>query len=215
MEEIDEDNRPKSSIQRSRKCYRLSLKDILNFALTLVLPIMLGGFMIFISLQQNQIAREERIEDRKEALEKHKQELQSAKEDRENQMQIVIEQHRGNVLVEYIKDIGDMLKENNYTLTHNKKIAALVRAKTLSTVRQLDGPRNSQILRFFYESMLLTSARTVDSLDISTAFFVDLEKTTLKTMKSIGSLSLVGTIFENYSFHENLLGNGDLSSTYF
>ena len=51
------------------------------------------------------------------------------------------DRYRDEVLVAYIKEIGDLLRENNGSLTQTALTHTLARVKTLNTIRQLDGPR--------------------------------------------------------------------------
>ncbi|CAF5203737.1 unnamed protein product, partial [Rotaria magnacalcarata] len=53
-------------------------------------------------------------------------------------LDIQVQQYRNALLVEYIREIDQMLERNQGSLTNNTVIAALARVKTLSIVRQLD-----------------------------------------------------------------------------
>ncbi|CAF3446502.1 unnamed protein product, partial [Rotaria sp. Silwood2] len=80
------------------------------------------------------------MEDQSRSYHQLQHELKKDKEDRDTQAQDNSERYRDQVLVAYVKDMGDLLKDHNYSLAHDNKIVALVRAKTLNAIRQLDGP---------------------------------------------------------------------------
>lgn len=200
----------------------IKLRDIMSFLSSMIVPLVLGAFTIFVTLQQQKIAkdqrtedqwiaRQQRLEDQNQSYQRLQYELQKDKADRDIQMNITIERHRDEVLVAYIREMGELLKTHNYTLINNIKGAALARAKTLNALHQLDGARNSQILRFLSESMLLNRGTEGETLDISTAHLTNVDKGVLKTSKKTGILSLVGTTVENCIFSDIPIDDIDLS----
>ena len=100
-------------------------------------------------------------------------------------------------------------------MTHHEKIAALARAKTLNAISQLDGPRNSHVLRFLYETMLLSSKNGSEPLDISTANFTNINRRVLKTVKRVGPLNLNGALFGDCFFTDLFLEDVDFSASEF
>lgn len=194
------------------RLFGLQTRDLLKCLSSIILPLLLGVFTIFITIQQQKIAREHRAEDRQEAFQQRKEQLESAKQDRDNQLVITGERYRDEVLVAYIKEMGELLEKNNYSLTHHVKLAALTRAKTLNALSQLDGRRNSRVIGFLCETMLLIDDNETSVLDISTSVLVNIEKTILISHKQKGILSLTGTTIKNSSFNDVTLENINFSA---
>jgi hypothetical protein len=117
--------------------------------------------------------------------------------------------------VAYIKDIGDILKESNYSLTSSSITATIARAKTLNTIRQLDGLRHSHVIRFLYEAGQLTNTYDTAALDISMTKLININKDVFQTVTKIGKLSLIAIYLRRCMLNETLLGDIDLSSAQF
>lgn len=193
--------------QRSRCFQEISIKDTITIVSSLLVPVVLGVFTILSSYnQQGETARQK---ERDETLQRQQWQIES--ERNELQIQMSQDKYRNDLLVAYIKEMGELLERNDYSLTHNIKIAALARAKTLNTILQLDASRNTRVLRFLYETMLLTSRNMSETLDISTAKLINVDKMILTTNARVGPLSLIGTVLLNCSFNYTSIKDVDFS----
>ncbi|CAF1263741.1 unnamed protein product [Adineta steineri] len=232
----DQDTMIEIPKRRRRKfCCDLTLKECIECGSSLLLPLMLGVFTIVITLHQTNVAGQQRLEDRHIAKEERQQDLNISaqqrlddrkqaeeqrqldkkisqdqfklnEEQRQHEVNIAYMQYRDNLLIDYIKDIGVLLKENNGSLTNDYVTRTIVRAKTLAIIRQLDPIRNVELIRFLYEAGQLTRNR--NPLDLSTAQLQNIDFRNALYWNMPG-LSLVGTHLFNASFDHNTLVDVD------
>ncbi|CAF1255354.1 unnamed protein product [Adineta steineri] len=224
-----------SKRRRRKFCCDLTLKECIECGSSLLLPLMLGVFTIVITLHQTNVAGQQRLEDRHIAKEERQQDLNISaqqrlddrkqaeeqrqldkkisqdqfklnEEQRQHEVNIAYMQYRDNLLIDYIKDIGVLLKENNGSLTNDYVTKTIVRAKTLAIIRQLDPIRNVELIRFLYEAGQLTRNR--NPLDLSTAQLQNIDFRNALYWNMPG-LSLVGTHLFNASFAYNTLVDVD------
>ena len=191
----------------------LAVKAVLKLISSLILPLMLGVFTMVITFHQQNTAREQRLEDRNESRAQRQQDLDVANLGRETQINATKNQYQDEVLVAYIKEIADSLKESNGSIMSDSIMATIARAKTLNTIRQLDGTRNSHVIRFLYEARQLTTTNRSVALDISTAELRNIDKSILKTVSNIGTLSLIGVWLRNDTIDHTSLSDIDFSFT--
>ena len=129
-------------VQSSKHSYfGITGQSLLKFLSSLMLPLMLGIFTIVITFQQQKVARQQRLEDKNESRLQREQDWNIAQLAQAAQNKATSDRYRDEVLVAYIKEIGDLLRENNGSLTQTALTHTLARVKTLNTIRQLDGPR--------------------------------------------------------------------------
>ena len=211
---------------------RISMKHALKFLSALILPLLLGVFTVVITFQQRNMARDQWLHDRIESREKQQHDRNESQNQRQQELDIAnrqeasrrgenINQYQDVLLVNYIKEMGDLLKESNGSLMSNPITSILARVKTLNVFRQLEGKRAALILRFLYESRQLTDTNKSKSLDISTATVTEVDPSVLKILPDIGPLLLRGIILKNFtsgvkemknvSFTSALLENVDFS----
>lgn len=189
----------------------LSVNDIIRILSSLILPLTLGVFTVFITLHQHLSARqdrhddltrfeEQRREDRNETRLQREHEWSIARMNAQAQNQAAIERYQDEVLVAYIKEIGNLLKEKNGSLTSNRLTATLARVKTLNVLRQVDGSRQIHIIRFLYEARQLSINNASVPLDISTIELtnIDFHHSTWSGM--IERMSLMGIYLRNCTF---------------
>lgn len=197
--------------RRSSHNFGLTLKDLIKLLVSMILPLVLGIFTIIsANNQQRDIIRQN---ERDGWL--RQQEWQIANKHNELLRQMALEQYQDNLLVIYTKEMGDLLKESNGSLTCNSIISTIARAKTLNTIRQLDSSRSSNIIRFLYEARQLTNANETYALDISTIELFNVTKNIFKTILEIGRLFLTGIFLYNCTFNETRLIDIDISFTQF
>lgn len=110
------------------------------------------------------------------------------------------ERYLDTLLLSHINEIGQMLKENNASLTYDLTIAAIARAKTLHVIRSIGIERSFQLIQFLYDAKQLHSNNR--PLDLSGA---KLDKIDLSISKngllSMRGLYLGGVHMDQASFH--------------
>ncbi len=149
----------------------------------------MGIFTVIITFHQEKIAAKQRAEDK-----------ESAHLLRELERSLANEQYQNELLDNYIKEMGELIKENNGSLTTNPTIGALARAKTLSIFRQLDSQRNGRIIRFLYESGQINENKEYSPLDLSTAELHNIDFSLSLIPSSLESISLSGIYLINVTF---------------
>ncbi|CAF3348588.1 unnamed protein product [Rotaria socialis] len=165
-------------------------KDILKFISHLLLPIILGVFALVITLQLQQLLKQQREEDRKISA------LQ-----REQDKFFNDQKYQNELLDTYINDVTALLKESNGSLTLNEVTATIVRIKTLNIFRQLDAQRNVRIIRVLHDAKQLTETQEHSALDLSTAKLCDIDFHHVATNeKQLHKLFLMGVFLSNASF---------------
>ena len=112
---------------------RLTKFHIIKLLTSLALPLAVAIFTLITTLQNRQIARQNRAQD-----------LVQSEDDQ-----------RQNVFVNYIDDISQYRDANIANLTHNFDRLLYIRTKTLTSLRKLDDTRKKYVLLFLRESSLL------------------------------------------------------------
>ena len=107
-------------------------------------------------------------------------------------------------LAGYIKEMGEYLLSDNFTL-ENHRLATVLRAKTLTALRQLDGQRKAYLIQFLYEAELLAHNRS--PLDLSGA---ELNKIDLSGRK-LDNISLSGALLRETNFSQTSLSHSNLN----
>ncbi|CAF3094282.1 unnamed protein product [Rotaria sp. Silwood2] len=123
-------------LNRHHWLYRgLTLKDILTFVLSLLLPLMLGIFTIVISFHEQNVVNQQRIEDRQLAREQHKQDLNISRQHCGQDLNTSFDQHAQYKEIARLQRLQDELKhELDLNISRvqrelDKEIAALKRAQ--------------------------------------------------------------------------------------
>jgi len=204
-------NMKEQATQTDRVNRCLTSNNALHLLSSLLLPLILGIFTVVITFEQQRITRQQWLADKNESRLQREQELQIAIDERTVQTRMNQERYKDELLVAYIKEIGDMLQENNGSLTSNKLTHILARAKTINAIGQLDGFRQTLILRFLYEADQLTITDRYDTLDISTAQFVNIDYEKFKEISQMKHISLTGVHLLNCTFVNYGIGLMNLS----
>ncbi|CAF0850739.1 unnamed protein product [Adineta steineri] len=84
----------------------------------------------------------------------------SAKATREQDQQQADETNRRLIFKEYIDDMTDLLLSKRYDTNINESLLH-IRVQTLTVLRNLDGARKSDVIRFLYESHLIHSNQPI------------------------------------------------------
>lgn len=164
QEKLDrlQNNRRKAIIKRTGFSDK-TLWDWLNLIAFLLVPLMIGVFTISLNIQQNELSQRQHDSDQRIAV-----------DNRRNDLQIADEQQKEAVLVNYQKDISDLLLI--YKLRSSKggdEVREVARTKTITALRRLDPLRKGFLIQFLYEAQLITgqspiiSLRDADLSDIS------------------------------------------------
>jgi uncharacterized protein YjbI with pentapeptide repeats len=220
-----------------RKYFGLTSKNVLQFASSLILPLMLGVFTVVITFEQQKVARQQRLEDKEESRMLRKQDREDSRlqrEDDKNESQQLrdqawtlaqnaqeaqrndrIDEYRNQVLIDYIKEIGDLLEKKNGSLTSDPLTHTIARAKTLNILRQLDGSRQIHVIRFLCEAGQLTNTNKSTALDISTAELIDIDFRKTGRLLYTGKISFAGVSLGDSTFSEMDLLNVNFSSARF
>ncbi|CAM4857880.1 unnamed protein product [Rotaria socialis] len=184
-----------------RKLFGLKLKDSLKFISSLLLPLVLGVFTLVITMQQQQLAKQQREQDRVSADRQREQDRNLSELQRVQEKNLNDERYQNEVLNNYIKEMAKSLNENDGSLTKNEVTATVARVKTLNIFRQLDAKRNIQIIRFLYEAKQLDKSQENDSLDLSTAELCHMDfRESAINKKKLNNLSLTGLFVSNATF---------------
>ena len=197
------------------------MKYSLKCLSALILPLLLGVFTVVITFQQQKAAREQWIQDRLESREQRLEDRNLSKEQRQQEWLIAngqrddlredsIKRYKDELLVNYFKEMGDLLEKSNGSLMSNPISSILGRVKTLNVFRQLEGKRAALVLRFLYESRQLTDTNTSDALDISESTINGIDGNALQTLFPIGRMNLSRTILSNCNFNYHDVSGVDL-----
>jgi uncharacterized protein YjbI with pentapeptide repeats len=141
-----------------------------------------------ISIEEGRLKQEREIEDERRAADFR------ATENRQ----------MDTILATYLKEMGEFLLTENFTL-ENRRLATVLRAKTLAVLRQVDNQRKSYLVQFLYEAELLIHNR--NPLDLSGA---ELNKINLSGRK-LDNISLSGAILRDVNFTETSLNNSNFN----
>lgn len=188
--------------------FDLKFKDALKFISSLLLPLILGIFILALNFQQQDTARQQRELDRYlSEVDRNASQLQREEDRmeasiiRELERNLSDEKYQNERLDNYINAMAKLLKENNGSLTHNEVTANIARIKTLAIFRQLDLRRNIHVIRFLHEAKQLTEREEHLPLDLSTAQIVDIDFRDLAVnRKYFNNLFLTGVFLSNAKF---------------
>jgi uncharacterized protein YjbI with pentapeptide repeats len=199
---------------------------------------MLGGLTICITIYQHQEAKKDRQDDwnkyelqwradrnesqrhREQQLDmevkRREHELDISKKNQDVQNKIAANRYQDGTFKDYIKEIGDLMKENNGSLTSNRLTATLARVKTLNVLRQLDEPRQTHVIHFLFEARQFTNADGFVPLDISTVELTNIDFRNLSRSSIIEKISLAGVSLRNCGFGEKTqIEHVNFTSTHF
>ena len=182
-------NQQDQAIQTDGRCRRrqfcgLRLRDVLTLISSMVLPLALGIFTVINSNSQ----QKETLRQAESDVLLRRQELEIANKQNDLQQKMAIERHQDDLLITYTTQIGELLEKNNGSLASNSIVAIVARVKTLNIIRQVDGLRSSNVIRFLYEAGQLTGTNETAPLDISTAVLVNISESVFEIVPKIGKL---------------------------
>jgi uncharacterized protein YjbI with pentapeptide repeats len=202
----EQSTQTKQGFSQYCNCSRRIIKNAFKFLAILLLPLTLGIFTIVITFHQQKVAEQQWAEHRSDSRLERELDWNISKSNQEAQNIVVRDQYRDQVFVAYFKEMGDLLEKNrNGSFTSDGLMAAIARVKTLNTFRQLDGSRQTHIIRFLYEAELLTNTNESVALDISTAELTDIDFRKLGRLLYTGQVSLAGVNLKNCILNSTLV----------
>jgi uncharacterized protein YjbI with pentapeptide repeats len=206
----------KRHAHRSHRSCSLLANNVLRILSSLIVPLMLGVLTVCITIYQHQEAKKDREEDWKKyelqwradrnESERHRaQQLNIAEKKQKAQIKSGNDRYHDEVFVAYIKEIGDLMKENNGSLTSNQATAAIARIKTINVLRQLDGSRQIHVIRFLFEARQLTASDESTAISMMGAKLSDIIFTNFTSFSAIDGVSLTGVHLQRCAFQQMLL----------
>ncbi|CAF5089779.1 unnamed protein product, partial [Rotaria sp. Silwood1] len=117
----------------------MQFKDILSVTGILLVPLMLSVVTMTLTIQNTIDAKENRDKD-----------LDIAQRERDQTADLAEEERQDNRLTEYLNDISTLMFST-------QPLDPLLRAKTMSVLRQLDVKRKREVILFLYEAKLIQS----------------------------------------------------------
>ncbi len=198
--------------QGSRRFHGILWYNVRVLLSSLVIPLIFGLITIVLTLNQQKgadrrwgehmnISREQKLQDESRSQKKI-----------DHEWKIAINQYRNKVFLNYMKEMGVLLKESKSLLTNNPLTHTIARFKTLTVLRQLDGLRQQHVIRFLYEARQLTNTNESNALDISTAELIDIHYDTSSWFLRRGNISLAGVFLQNSTFREIILQQVNFSN---
>jgi uncharacterized protein YjbI with pentapeptide repeats len=137
----------------------------------LIVPIVLalGGYLFTRSENRRaqETANQQRDLDREIAARRTTEDRRVAQERAETDRQIANQRRLDDTLQAYFDVIGQLLLDKDRPLRQSKKgdeVQTLAQARTLTVLPRLDGERKGSVVRFLYESGLITRNRVVVAL---------------------------------------------------
>ncbi|CAF1276982.1 unnamed protein product [Didymodactylos carnosus] len=186
----------------------MQLKDIFKILGVLLVPLTLGVATTLLSIQQTQLNQENRQKD-----------TDIAQKQRQQDAHLANQAENERILATYLNDISTLLLDKNTTLDKDSVASSVVRAKTLTTLLQLDVERKRQIILFLYETKLIMRNSEqppvnlfdadLDNLDMS----LPRSKRKLYKTYEVLQIQLRGASLVNSSFAWRRLDFSDFSQT--
>ncbi|CAF3964299.1 unnamed protein product [Rotaria sordida] len=190
---------PKSSF------WFMSLKDILKVIGVLLVPLMLGVVTLTLTIQNTKDAKENRAKD-----------LDIAQRQREQTAYLAEEERQNKRLAEYLNAISSLMFSN-------QTLDPLLRAKTLSVLRQLDVQRKREVILFLYEAKLIRTDMnsgipiiSLQDINLDNIDFNDLRSPYTQLTSNFyyhTHMSLRGVSLRNASFQRRTIYGSDLAQT--
>lgn len=163
-----------------------TLWDWLQFVASIAASIALPIIFTIYTAQQQETAEKNR-----------KQEQETAVENRRQEQEIATDNQHHEILTDYLDDMTELMLDEDLGQTSSNQQAGLIAsARTQNTLRQLDGKRKGQLLKFLHEANLVghqcqTDVRTLQAIDCRKAI-VNLEGAKLENIAIESPIRLQG-----------------------
>jgi len=214
------------SFKEYKRCNCVSIREILKLISQILIPLSIGTFTLVISIQQHNLNKENRQKDieiakqlRKQQYEldeqRRTQELALDEARRSQDLSISENKQRDSVFNVYIRDLTNLLLENNYQLTR-PMLNLIIRPMTLTVLRQLDSTRKVLLIKFLYESKMLRTDHENMRVDLTDG---DLNGIHLDSIQmdylSLRGASLINSSFISSNLEMSDFQNVDLTNSLF
>ena len=160
----------------------------IKLLLSALIPLMIGVFTVFTTLQQNKISTLQRDQD-----------IEEARLSRKHSEHQADNLHKENVFATYLEEVSQLLMSDK-----EKSSLIQIRTKTLSSLRQLDSERKKHLLLYLYDSNLICQQQEkgiAALLDVNDADFTGVYfQGTTETSCSFIQLDLHHVYLSNASF---------------
>jgi len=156
-----------SVVDRNTHWCRLSLKDTIKAIASILIPVMIGLFTLVLAWQEHVQGQANRQNDIKIANNERTAQIRLEEFRRDQDRQLAATIQMDSVLNRFFQEMSELILEKNINFTDETMRKTFVRPKILATLRQLDPARKSSIIKYLYDSMLLSGDN--NSLDLSGA----------------------------------------------
>jgi len=160
-------NNKMSVVDRNTHWCHLSLKDTIKATASILIPIMIGVFTLVLAWQEHVQGKANRLNDIEIANNERIAQIRLEEFRRDQDHKLAATIQMDSVLSTFFKEMSELILEKNITLTDVTMRKTFVRPKILATLRQLDPTRKSSIIKYLYESELLSIDK--NPLDLSGA----------------------------------------------
>ncbi|CAF4858915.1 unnamed protein product [Rotaria sp. Silwood1] len=183
----------------------MQFKDILKVTGVLLVPLMLGVATMMLTIQNTIDAKENREKD-----------LDIAQRERDQTADLAEEERQDNRLIEYLNGISTLMFST-------QPLDPLLRAKTMSVLRQVDVKRKREVILFLYEAKLIRSDMnsgipiiSLQDVNLDNVDFSDLRPPYTQVISNFyyeTRIALRGVSLRNTSFQRRNLYRSDLAQT--
>ncbi|CAF2260461.1 unnamed protein product [Rotaria magnacalcarata] len=133
-----------TQISSQSSFFYFQLKDIFKILGVLLVPLTLGVATTLLSIQQTKLNQKNREND-----------IDIAQKQRQQDVFLAVQAEKERILATYLQDLATLLLDKNIIFDKNSAVSSIVRAKTLTTLIQMDAPRKRQVILFLYEAKLI------------------------------------------------------------
>ncbi|CAF1148014.1 unnamed protein product [Didymodactylos carnosus] len=191
----------------------ITLEKWLKIVSSLLVPLMIGIFTIVLTIHQNHSSNQNRLND-----------LEIANRQREQDQQQADESQKEQIYAAYIKDMSELFmktdlnvvySESNESILDVLRFLAVTRARTVSTIRQIDIKRKQYLIHMLYESGVINNLKRAIDLSGADLSHIDLSSSSasLKWIVirnvNLTNASFVNVDLRNANFSGSILDEAD------
>jgi hypothetical protein len=183
---------------------RKEIREWLNIAGLLLIPLLIGIFTLVNTTQQTSLAQQQ-----------HDSDQHIAQQNRQADIANQLDQQRETALKTYEDDISNLLLDRHLATSRpGDEVRTIALAETLEVLHQLDGPRNVRVIQFLRDAQLigvdLTAKTPYNIIDFTDLTNDNLSGADLRRATLIGA-DLNGAILRGAILHGANLNEADLS----
>lgn len=173
---------------------------------SLLVPVMIAVFTIVTTVLQMNLAKQQREQDLRIAQENREKDVRIEDSRRTAEILAQQDQQMNTILAAYLQGMSELMLSKTFTLA-DPLITTVIRAKTLTTLGQLDGKRKAHLIRFLYEAKMMTTGRS--SIDLTDADLSGVDLTNYK----MSNVSFMECNMSKAIFRESNLYDVDFINT--